>query len=175
MYDETGGYEEKGMGEGGDELDMYGNADYEDADIAGDIDYKMEMKAFERAGGGGKLTEFLSADTAVDEKGERKLTATDRILISIDGIARDLGERNVIKISQKDIDTMLEKAMLIPDIRYINPLAYILGYIATSGGRNMNKVRYVIDDVLPKVSSENAGIEPPDVVRYSRRWTLFLG
>ena len=63
----------------------------------------------------------------------------------------------------------------VDNLKYVNfknPSAYILGYIASSGGSNISEsnVTYCFNSVLPFVELE-AGLQLPDVIRYARLWT----
>ena len=70
---------------------------------------------------------------------------------------------------------MLEKVDNIADIQYKNPIAYILGYLASRGGQSLrrNDVLSVINHVLPKLNNDGS-VQPPDVIRYARYWTYIL-
>src|SRR3990167_1284324 len=87
---------------------------------------EMEAKAFERVGPSGRLAEMLSS-TDIQKKGS--ISPEDRFLISVDAISRRISSDGVIKLSETDINTMLEKTNLISGLRYKNPVAYILGYL----------------------------------------------
>jgi len=150
--------------------------DYEDVNDMGD--FQMEAKAFERVGPSGKLAELLSTGMVPDlTKGriDRSYTQEDRFLIAVDALARKMEGDGLVKISQADIDDMLEKTRFVSGLKYKNPTAYILGYVATGGGRNLDKnnVLHVIDKILPEIPKDK-GIAPADVVRYARFWKNFL-
>jgi hypothetical protein len=74
-----------------------------------------------------------------------------------------------VKLTETDINMILEKTRLVPNLKYKNYVAYVLGYIASEGGRSLDKVNYVIDTVLPKLDDKGS-VEPPDVVRYASLW-----
>lgn len=132
--------------------------------------YAAEVSAFERAAPGGKLAELITITT--DEK---KLTPRERFYKNVDAISRRINSENVVRVSQHDIDTMLETATNVEDIQYRNPVGYVLGYLASGGGREMNrkKIMEIINDLLPKLDGDG-GVEPPDVIRYARYWTIVL-
>ena len=66
---------------------------------------------------------------------------------------------------------MLTHAKIIKNVEHKNPVAYILGFLATKGGRTLDKknVMHVINNVLPEMKGDG-GVEPPDVIRYARFW-----
>lgn len=167
--------------------DSYGNNTYEqeeadfnelfaEAEAEEGPAMMMEAKAFERVGPSGKLAEFLSS-TGVDLGDGRRenIPLEDRFMITLDAVSRGLAEDNTANISEADINIMLEKASSIENLKYKNPTAFILGYLASEGGRSLKKqvVHNVITKVLPKVAG-NGGITPPDVIRYARYWKEYL-
>jgi hypothetical protein len=140
--------------------------------------FQAEAKAFERVSGGGKLYELLSSPNAIqdqEKKGREIISPEDRFLINTDALCRRMNSEGITRISESDINIILEKTTLIVNLRYKNYVAYILGYLASSGGKNMKveNVKNVIDRILPHVSEEG-GVQPADVVRYARFWNGFL-
>lgn len=139
---------------------------------------EAEAKAFERVGPGGKLAELLSSPAVLeskDKKGREAIAPEDRFLINVDALCRRMNSDGISKITETDINTMLEKTTIIPGLRYKNYIAYVLGYLASQGGKTLKpeQVKLVISKVLPQVAKDG-GVEPPDVVRYARYWREFL-
>jgi len=69
-------------------------------------------------------------------------------------------------ISQVQMNNAIESSKNV-DVKYLNAVAYLLGYLAnirTIGRSEIESVRDVISDILPLV--ENLGVRAPDVVRY---------
>jgi hypothetical protein len=147
-----------------------GDYDY-DNDDKGE-DYQMEATAFERVGVSGKLSELLST---TDEKGKENETPEDRFLKAVDAISRGINSEGVIQISQEDINVMLEKTTGISNVKHKNATCYVLGYLASEGGKSLNpeKVSLVINKILPNID-KSSGIEPEDVIRYARFWYINL-
>lgn len=56
-----------------------------------------------------------------------------------------------------------------------NPYAFVLGYLASNGGTDLNKKHFneIISLHLHKIDAE-AGVKPEDVLRYSRYWMQSL-
>lgn len=133
-------------------------------------EFKEEIGAFERAGGG-KLAELLSVANRPDSK-RQAYTPEDRILIGIDAFAREVKDRGLL--TEQDINYLLDKTQQIPGLRYKNPSAYVLGYIGSGGGAKMNKEN--ISRAFNLLSSLRIdGVVEPDVVRYARFWTSLGG
>jgi hypothetical protein len=153
--------------------------DFEQEDEGYDDNFQAEAKAFERVGVSGRLRELLSSPEVLEnlgKKGRDAISPEDRFLINTDATCRRISSENIIKITQLDIDNMLVKASpngegVVKDLRYKNHIAYILGYLASKGGTELkkNQVIYVIENILPLVGKDG-GVEPADVVRYSRYW-----
>jgi hypothetical protein len=140
--------------------------------------FEAEAKAFERAGPSGKLSELLSSPTVLEDSGKKGrdvISPEDRFLINTDAMCRRLNAENIVKISESDITNMLEKTQQIVGLKYKNHVGYILGYIASQGGKSLNvdQVKFVVKNILPHVE-EDSGISPPDVVRYARYWREYL-
>lgn len=83
------------------------------------------------------------------------------------------------KIGQDDILKICEMIEGNDIIHNLNPIAYILGYISTDGGRRMNKkeITYINDnlerilkDISEDEDNKEGSIVPADVIRYARFW-----
>lgn len=91
--------------------------------------------------------------------------AEDMFTIKVDAIARDI--KGEFSLTGKDISFMIEKSKDIPFIQYKNAEAYVLGYIASNGGTNLNKP--TVSKVF-KMLSSYPNVKEEDVVRYGRLW-----
>lgn len=128
-----------------------------------------EVKAFERTGGamaGGVL--IGGPKSRKDYANQDK---TEQFSERLDAISRSLDSNPGITIGEDDREAMIRRARTVQNIEHLNPTAFILGYMATNGGRNMevDRVREVIQKVLPQAGTES--VQPPDVVRYARFWS----
>lgn len=149
----------------------------DDAGGHDDFEYKAEAGAYERVSAGGKLAELLSGVNILNKERQRKdMTPEDRILQAIDAIARKISDENIYKISETDINNILEKTQTIAGLQYKNPLAFILGYIATKNGTELSVRNFEIANKalaeIKKYKFEEEGVEPEDIVRYGRLWTV---
>ena len=155
-----------------EEEDLF--ADYGDEEPR----FEAEAKAYERVNRGGKLVELLSSPAVLEnteKKGRESISPEDRFLINTDAMCRRLNSENIAKISETDINNILEKTVDIVGLKYKNHVGYILGYIASQGGKSLKpeQIKLVIKNILPQVAEEG-GLSPPDVVRYARFWKEFL-
>jgi hypothetical protein len=161
-----------GIGGSGDGIDMEGFGDREDEDLI------AEIGAAERAGPGGGLGGLLIGEGVLNDL-QNKIKKTtmspeDRFLLYTDAICRGFNDDRIANLSESDITAILEKARNLPNIKYKNPEAFILGYIATAGGKTLTtkdgkaRVKHILTDMLPRI--HKGGVEPPDVIRYARLW-----
>ena len=126
-------------------------------------EFQPEARAYERVGISGSMLGDFSDIRMVQDP-------SDRFIIYVDAISRKLMSEDT-DLDENDLTTMLTKAREIPNIGYKNPTAYVLGYIASSGGRKnlvTKNVTKVINDILPKV--HDVSVTPPDIIRYIRLW-----
>jgi hypothetical protein len=137
--------------------------------------YKAEIGAIDRVGPSGKLAEMLSTPYTDGPKKVENMSSEDRFLVFVDATCRRMIQEHIGGLSQSDIDTMLEKSKYVIGLRYKNPIAYIMGFLASKGGQSLKKdnVLMVINKVLPKMEGEG-GVTPPDVIRYARYWKEHL-
>lgn len=149
--------------DGGNERDDFDYADFE----GDDIEYKAEVNAYDRAGPGGKLAELLETHDG------KTVSPEDRFKISLHALGQNLISQGLL--THTDVDNMLEKTQFVTGLRFKNYVAFLLGYMASQGGRALKKdvVLNVINNVLPKI--KEGGVYPPDVIRYARYWEQTLG
>lgn len=138
------------------------NFDYDDDDEMKDEELRPEVNAFERVGRPG---DFLGTTDILTQN------VTDKFKIQVNQIFVDLREnKNIRKIYNEDLKELLNKVEKIKELGYnisfINPSGYILGYIASNGGKNLNNqnVDYVFNNILSLVES----VTQEDVIRYAR-------
>ena len=137
--------------------------------------YEAEIKAYERAGPSGILSELLSKPEVIEKKGREILTPEDRFLINTDALSRRMSSERIANLTENDIRNLLSKTREVVGLKYKNYVAYVLGYLASEGGRSLRvkEVNDVITNVLPKLGNEG-GVTGPDVVRYARYWREYL-
>ena len=148
----------------GSDNDNDNDNEFESQDYDDNIgELRAEVNAFDRIGGVGDLmitSDLLSQDS------------TDRFKLKVNGISRDLNNNRNVNLDDSDITNMLNKTEVIKkngyNIEFINPSAYILGYIASNGGRGLD--RRAIDNVLKNIIMLVDSVTPPDVIRYGRFW-----
>ena len=92
---------------------------------------------------------------------------SDRFRGVVDAIARSL------EIEEGIIGSLVSKIGKLKNIEYLNPVGYIFGYLATDGGKQMDNaaIQAIFKEIpQPRIQNINAGLEPPDVIRYARYW-----
>jgi len=142
-------------------------------------EYKAEMGAFDRVG---RRLGMGNVGTVVEGSGgmfdlQRKINiksqdAGELFASNLSQYINFLSENGILSLSDSDMEIMEGKIPSISKIKFINPLAYLLGYVASRGGKktlNDKEVKYVINEILPKIP-ENP-ITDVDVIRYARFWS----
>lgn len=145
-------------------------------DFMQEPELKAEATAYERAGMSGDITGMttIAGDTKLGKTQgnvhRQASTPEDRFRLNLGIIIAKLDKEDDIKISTEEKNTMSEAVDKVNNIQYKNVYAYILGFIATKGGRIMDEkqVKKVIYTILPTL--QDVGVEPPDVIRYARMW-----
>ena len=92
----------------------------------------------------------------------------DNILSEI-SLKTGLKNEDIFKISKDIRNKLCEKANTLDKVKYLNPMAFILGYLATNGGTVMDKktILHILNN-LELINDET--ITKPDIIRYSRYW-----
>ena len=89
----------------------------------------------------------------------------EKFKVITNAICRGMNDENIIKLTEADITNIIQKADVIPNIEYKNPTAFILAYLVTNGGNEINKtVLKNLTKKLPQIPD----IQEPDIIRYSR-------
>jgi hypothetical protein len=100
----------------------------------------------------------------------------ERFKIYIGAISYSMTENNIYDISVDDRNYMCRVASSLNNSKYLNPTAYILGFIATNGGRpSVNKKREINKKKITQIFNflnllNDDSVKPADVIRYSRFW-----
>lgn len=136
-------------------------------------DYEMqaEVNVFERVGLPGTMigTSMQGHMGELQKKIDRTMQdPEERFVVYIDAISRSLD------VQEDDITRMINTIKFVDKIGYKNPTAYVLGYLASSGGRNLDRKRItkILDSKLPSVDDKS--VTPADVIRYARYWTTLI-
>lgn len=136
-----------------------------------EVTYGNEIKAFERSGGYGSM---LGKSIGPDGKPIKTQDPLEKFQIRVDAIARSLKSIFPGIINEESIQTMLEKANQLKDVQYKNATAYVLGYIASTGGENLTAQTFkIVESKISKIHLEG-NVKSPDILRYARLWQLQL-
>lgn len=91
----------------------------------------------------------------------------DRFKNLVGAIAYKLDQDNIFKISQEMRNNMCRQVSSFTNTKYLNPLAYILGYIASNKGTGISKDNFnKVISKLPEIGDNS--VKPEDVLRYAR-------
>jgi len=181
-----GGYGEGGYGEelgSGDEGGVEGG------------EFGVSFNDWGRVGIPGKTSIGKGAlkDIAEElEKRSRGLDPKQHFKVIVDGISRKFMSDGVpikYKIGKIDYDLneetikkINEGVELVENIEYKNPVAFILGYFASNGGKKIEKqnIEYIMEfvtdvkdkkgEVKKSADIKIGNVKPPDVIRYANLW-----
>ena len=129
--------------------------------------FGQSIHAFKQAGlatlgfGTQDMGEHFGISKKFDAKGHFKET--------VNAIAQQLREDG-FRLSNDNIIQIIETVDQLENPQYKNPTAYLLGYIASNGGIEINKksVNHVFTNILKTVSDKS--VKSEDVLRYARLW-----
>lgn len=150
--------------------------DFELADEQELQEFQAERASFERISRGSKLAEISEVI-----EGKTK-TREQRFYENVDKTCRRMMEVNMPEISENDISNMLEIASTkLSGAMFKNAIGYVYGFIASRGGRELDTeyVRKIIfgtknEDIeikkLREALFKEAGLKPPDIIKYARLW-----
>ncbi len=134
----------------------------DDAFIVPEYEEKAERNVFERVG----FDDFMFG---VSEQDVKLRDPETMFKIKVNAISLQI-MNDTNALNKADIKILLSKISSLQYIQYKNATAYILGYIATDGGKKLTKknVDNVFSTVLPTVADKS--VKEPDIIRYSRLW-----
>jgi hypothetical protein len=141
--------------------------------------FEPERNAFERVGLIGAGESKIKTATFIEGEGKKigkdAVSADDRFIHFLDAMLASLVTEGYFTADDKDL--IIEKTTYLGKLRYRNPFAYALGYIASNAGKDITKKS--VDRALKilkqeKNLREEYGVEVPDVIRYARVWKLLL-
>lgn len=178
-YSEEGGdygdeYEdgEEGSADEGEYGDEYGGeyGDEYQGEYEGESKAQIGFKDLERLGGG------VVVPWATDAEGNPLKTQTPfgRFTLKVDAISRNINsECTTIGLSNNDIQTLLDTSEKLKHVEHKNPSGYILGYLATQGGRKQisrDSLKSVWTCCYQKLRRKDDTVKEPDIIRYSTLW-----
>ena len=105
-----------------------------------------------------------------------KINPLDRFKYEVDKFAKELHETDKILFDVKDRDEMCLHASKLNNIKYLNPIAYVIGYWITDGGEKINikkwkNINTIKNEVqIININLKDSNIYPADIIRYSRYW-----
>ena len=121
-----------------------------------------------------------SDDKKIRDKKIRELSPEDRFKFELDKFVKNIDEK--IKLSIQDRDEMCENANKIGNIKYLNHVAYVLGYWLTKGGVKIDDKKWEKikgfdenEEQIINIDTKESNVKPPDVIRYARLWLKFKG
>lgn len=147
-------------------------SDYEDYFMADEPEFRDEFAVFERVGMPGAIPLGLTGIDGRQVRGAQD--PLDKFQIEVDAISRNMSNYSEFRIDNDDIRKLLDTARKFQStVMYKNPYAYILGFIASQGGREITKKSF--DTAVKLLSNiEGGSVRPEDILRYARFWMITL-
>jgi hypothetical protein len=163
---------DNGDGDGSDN-ENGDNGGYNSDNFADEQEFKPSIKDIERVSlpdaCGGVTIQLNNWNDMQKSINQQLVDPLDRFKAQIGGISYRLDNEDIFNIPREIRNKLCEKADTLEKVKYLNPMAFILGYLATNGGQQMDKKK--IMNVLNNLSViDDETITKPDVVRYSRYW-----
>ena len=125
-------------------------------------------------------TRFLAEYNARDRLGgvmEDELIKTrdmkdpvQRFAAFVQVVTRSMNAQNIVSISRKDLNFVVEKALKVPAARFKNPTAFVLGYWLTrdSDYTELNNEKF--KKLVPNLKDLDYPVRSYDAVRYANLW-----
>lgn len=152
-----------------DEYDFEDNNDFgesEEKDEKDELEFVDEMGAWGAEGRVGRS----AVELGTTKEKRAKQSPIERFITDITRITLQYNEDGVFNITDAELQEITEKTHYLPQIHFKNPMAYVLGFIASKGGTSITKKSVEkVFNMLPSIES-SYGIKEPDVVRYARLW-----
>ena len=158
-------------GEDDNEGSVWSSSDQEfesDGESDGDK-FEAEIGAFGRVGFPGSDLVGNKPTTRLERSTQEPI---ERFRQRVNAISQNIKSFDESAIDQSNIIEMLTMAANLDVVEHKNPTAYVLGYLASSGGvsfssKDVKTFNYVIEKLLPNLDEY---VLPPDVIRYARLW-----
>jgi len=156
------------------------DSDYEEEYNSGSDDgpqYAAERSAYERTGKEDPFTVVFDkpepSEKKEHDKWVRGLSKRERFYYTIR--TEVIPEIEDIFPGQITKQVLVDKTLDLVGLEYRNPWAFVLGFIASGGGRRLEKAE-ILNTLAktPVAIKEKYGITPPDVIRYARYWVRFI-
>ena len=134
--------------------------------------FQIGFKDRERLGGGiiGCWVE------GIDGRPLKTQTPEGRFCLRVNAVSRNINDSCGGKLlSEADIQILLDKSPGAHRVRYKNPTAFVLGYIATGRGtrvitKDSLNVTWVCYEKTAGGIDRDESIKKPDIIRYARLW-----
>ena len=151
--------------DGGDpysEEDVFADGGAADAFVYEDeIRFEAEYNARDRLGG-------VMEDELIKTRDMKD--PVQRFAAFVQVVTRSMNAQNIVSISRKDLNFVVEKALKVPAARFKNPTAFVLGYWLTrdSDYTELNNEKF--KKLVPNLKDLDYPVRSYDAVRYANLW-----
>lgn len=131
-----------------------------------EVRFENEYNVYERVGGylqTDVLGELGTTETAVDLR-----DPVQRFTQFTKTVAQEMITQGIINLKKPDIRYILDQIPDIPNPKYKNPTAFVLGFWVTRRDGTIDKER--VKKLLPYLSSLTYPVKDFDVIRYANLW-----
>ncbi len=103
-------------------------------------------------------------------EGERAKNPEDKFKLVTEAVVNSLSPAYIARDSIGDLFMNADK---LAHIKFKNPTAYVLGYIASNGGTGFNIAS--VNKAYKAVGAvQDRSVLPPDIIRYGRLWQRLI-
>uniref|UniRef100_A0A6C0LXY2 Uncharacterized protein n=1 Tax=viral metagenome TaxID=1070528 RepID=A0A6C0LXY2_9ZZZZ len=162
--------------------DEYGGGEYGeglfDGDQGSENEWEQDLQAYEdNFNDGARAGEEYTGCWETGKGGEKLKIQTPlgRFCIKVDAVSRNI-ESECNLLNQADITMLQSFSQKVPRVRYKNPTAFVLGYIATKRGASKIDIQTLetVYNCYKKTVSvdKDESVKKSDVIRYARLWNI---
>lgn len=127
------------------------------------------------------MPNYIDIDMYIDLVSKKRnklfMSSLEKFVKNVYQIGKDLIENDLLSI--KDLENILNNIATLDNPQYKNATAYLLGYIASDGGKNLNQKN--AEDLLRKFNTlekkkffEDDTIDCAAIIRYARLWVSMI-
>lgn len=142
--------------------DPYGGIDA----YSEEVRFENEYNVHERVGGylqTNILGELGTTETEVDLR-----DPIQRFTQFTKTVAQEMVDQGVIGLKRPDIRYIIDQIQYIPNVKYKNPTAFVLGFWATTRDGTINRER--LKRLTPSLKTLKYPVQDYDVLRYANLW-----
>jgi hypothetical protein len=128
-----------------------------------EVRFENEYNVYERVGGTDVLGELGTTEADVDLRDPvQRFTQFTKI------VAQEMITQGIINLKNPDVRYIIDQIPDIPNPKYKNPTAFVLGFWVTRRDGTIDKER--VKNLQPRLPSLTYPVKDFDVIRYANLW-----